>query len=112
MTKNVNLRSIGEFENFIQSNEAVLIYFSHKECNVCKVLRPKVQEMIENEFGKIIIAYCDTVLYPEIAAQRSIFTVPTILVFFEGKEFIRVSRNISIDELAKQIDRPYQMIFN
>ena len=92
MTKNVNLRSIGEFENFIQSNEAVLIYFSHEECNVCKVLKPKVQEMIENEFDKIIISYCDTVLYPEIAAQRSIFAVPTILVFFEGKEFIRVSQ--------------------
>jgi thioredoxin 1 len=112
MPEFININSVAEFENFIGSNEAVLIYFSHSECNVCKVLKPKVQEMIEKEFDKIKIAYCDTVLFPEIAAQRSIFAVPAILVFFDGREYIRKSRNIGIDELYSLIERPYNMMFS
>jgi len=47
----------------------------------------------------------------EIAGQLSVFTVPTILIFFDGKELIRTSRNISIEQLRGQIRRYYQLIF-
>ena len=107
----INCNGMTQIDEYINSEPAVMCYFSHDECNVCKVLRPKIDEMQKNEFPRVKMIYCDTVKYPEIAAQRGIFTVPTILVFFEGKEFIRVSRNNSIDELKRQIDRPYQMVF-
>lgn len=108
----ININSITEFEKFIVSNEALLIYFSHKECNVCKVLRPKVEEMLRKGFPALKMMYCDTVKYPEIAAQRSIFAVPTILIFFDGREYIRKSRNIGIEELYTLIERPYNMMFS
>jgi hypothetical protein len=38
--------------------------------------------------------------------------VPTILVFIEGKEFIRKSRNIGIEELGDLIARPYTLLFS
>ena len=107
----INCTENTDIEVYINSTPAVLIYFSHEECNVCKVLKPKVITLLKNEFQKIKMMFCDTTKYPEKAAQKSIFTVPTILVFFEGKEFIRESRNISIDGLKKQIERPYSMMF-
>jgi len=106
------ITSFQEFEKTAKEKEAVLFYFSHKDCNVCKVLKPKIIELIENNFSKIEIYYCDTVNSPEIAAQNQIFIVPTIMIFFTGKEYIRKSRNLSIEELQNEINRPYGLIFN
>lgn len=106
------ITSIEEYHFTIKSNQGVLIYFSHDKCNVCKVLKPKIKELLQKEFPNIKMYYTDTVLYPEIAAQNSVFTAPTILIFFEGKEFLRKSRNVGIEELKKEIERPYNLMFN
>ena len=54
--------------------------------------------------------YVDLNEAKEIRGQLSVFSVPTILVYFEGKETIRVSRNVHLDELREQIERYYKMI--
>ena len=95
------------FDNFIQENDAVLLYFSHEECNVCKILKPKIEHLLSEEFDKMKMAYINIKKTPEISAQSSIFTVPTITIHFDGKEHIRKSRNISIYELKDIIDKPY-----
>ena len=107
-----NITTLDEFHKTIETNDAALVYFSHEKCNVCKVLKPKIHELLEENFPKIKMFYADTELYPEIAAQNSIFTVPTIVIFFESKEFFRKSRNIGIEELRKEIERPYQILFS
>jgi len=101
-----------EFQQAIEQNEAVIFYFSQESCNVCKVLKPKIIELVENDFTAINLYYIDTITTPEIAAQNHIFNVPTLLVFFAGKEYIRKSRNFGIDQLGEEIRRPYDMIFN
>ena len=91
---------------------AVLAYFSTTECNVCKVLKPKVMELVLSEFSQISLVYVETNLQPEVAAQNRIFAVPTLLVFFDGKEYIRKSRNFGLDELRKELLRPYRLMFS
>lgn len=100
-----------EFLNITKTNTAVCFYLSTPECNICKVLKPKVIEMIENDFPEIKYCYVDLNEAKEISGQLSIFSVPTILVYFEGKETIRVSRNVHLEELREQIERYYKMIF-
>jgi len=105
---------IDSFETLLKLKEeepALLAYFSTETCNVCKVLKPKVAELIESEFPKIKLVYIKSDVLPEVAAQNQVFAVPTILVFFGGREYIRKSRNIGISELEREIDRPYSMIF-
>ena len=107
-----DITSLEEFNGVIKTNKGVLFYFSHEECNVCKVLKPKIYNLLLNKFPRIKMYYSNTFFYPEIAAQNSIFTVPAILIFFDGKEFIRKSRNIGTEELRKEIERPYGLIFD
>ncbi|HMN23878.1 MAG TPA: thioredoxin family protein, partial [Ignavibacteriaceae bacterium] len=76
-----------------------------------KVLKPKILEMVENNFPEINFCYVDLNAAKEISGQLSVFSVPTILVYFEGKETIRVSRNVHLEELREQIERYYKMIF-
>jgi thioredoxin-like negative regulator of GroEL len=110
----MNIEAPTGFENFLEitkSNKAVCFYLSTPECNVCKVLKPKVIEMIENNFPEMNFCYVDLNEAKEISGQLSVFSVPTILVFFESKETIRVSRNVHIEELKEQIERYYKIIF-
>lgn len=107
-----NLTSLEELQNIIQIDLGALIYFSHEKCNVCKVLKPKIESMLSEHFPKIKMYYSDTVLNPEIAAQNSIFTVPTLIIYLDKKEFMRVSRNVSIVDLKSKIERPYNLMFS
>ena len=107
----LEIKNLDEFKSLCSNEQAILIYFSHSMCNVCKVLKPKIAELLSTSFPLMKMYYCDTIENPEIAAQNSIFTVPTIVVYFEGKEFIRKSRNMGITELQKEIERPYSLIF-
>jgi thioredoxin 1 len=110
--KMIDLKSEKEFEDFVKNNDASLVYFSTPQCNVCKVLKPKIKEMISEEYEKIQMAYIDCELLKEVAAQNRIFAVPTILFFIDGKELLRKSRNISLSEFRAELERPYTMFFD
>jgi len=98
-------------ENIIQDNPAVLIYFSGKDCSVCSALQPKIKEVFENNYPLIKQYYLDIEEYKNLAISLNIFSIPTILVFFEGKEFVRKSRNMSVAGLVEDLKRPYSLFF-
>ncbi|NOR74994.1 MAG: thioredoxin [Draconibacterium sp.] len=108
----IEVKSFEEFLVLKEKEPALLGYFSTEACNVCKVLKPKVEELIESNFPKIKLAYIKSDKLPELAAQNQVFAAPTILVFIEGREYIRKSRNIGISELQREIERPYSMMFS
>lgn len=50
--------------------------------------------------------------YPEFSSVYGVYTAPTLLVFFEGKEFIRKSQNMGIGEVREAIDRLYKILIS
>ncbi len=105
------IKTFEEFSELKEQEPALLAYFSTVACNVCKILKPKVAELLEVNFPLMKMVYIPSDELPEIAAQNQIFTAPTIVVFFEGREYIRKSRNIGINELQNEIERPYLLLF-
>ncbi len=103
--------SLDEFQQQVNKQQAVLFYFSNDNCSVCKVLLPKVEELIKEEFPQMQTFYINTKNSADIAAQNRIFTVPTALIYFEGKSYFQFSRNFSLNQLKDAIKRPYQLIF-
>jgi hypothetical protein len=67
--------------------------------------------MVQQNYPRIKPIYIDIEEIPEIAAQNTVFTIPTIIVYLAGKETFRKSRHIGIDELKGLIERPYQIMF-
>lgn len=106
----IDLYSLSEFEQFVSSSKASVVYFSTQDCNVCKVLKPKLIEMLKEKFSLFNFGYVDCNKAPELTAQNSIFTVPTIIFYIEGKELFRKSRNINLLELEEELERPYSFI--
>ena len=105
------LYSLKDLEERINTEKGLMIYFSNESCNICKVLKPKVLELLKHEFPEMSAIYVDTELSPLISGQFRVFTIPTILIFFEGKEYYRFSRNISLHQLEDALEKPYSLIF-
>ncbi|XOB62863.1 thioredoxin family protein [Campylobacterota bacterium DY0563] len=101
------IKSKEEIENIINTGKPVLIYFSGENCSVCKALKPKVENAIVENFSQMENYEVKADIYKEIASNFSVFSIPTILVFFDSKEFFRKSRNISIQAFVDELKRPY-----
>ena len=99
------IHSLEQYEELLEKSPALLSYFSTEQCQVCKVLKPKVINLISEKFPEMETAWIDIGRSPFVAGQNRIFTAPTLLVYFDGKEHLRKSRNISIAELEHEISR-------
>jgi len=102
---------INDIQYIINTKRAALLYFFNDNCAPCKVLRPKVHHLVETEFPEMEFVLINTEKFAATAAGYGVFSSPTILVFFEAKEYMRESKNISISELHNRISRIYDMIF-
>ncbi|QOP42755.1 thioredoxin family protein [Sulfurimonas sediminis] len=106
------MNTIETIEQTIQENLAVMLYFSAPTCNVCHALKPKLLEAIDRNFKEFTIVTVDISVEQEIAAHFSVFAIPTVLVFLDGREFLRKSRHMSVDEVIREIRRPYEIMIS
>ncbi len=106
------MNRIDEIEKTVKENPAVMLYFSAPTCNVCHALKPKLLEAIETNFKEFKIISVDTSIEQEIAAHYSVFAIPTVLIFLDGREFLRKSRHMSVDEVVREIQRPYEIMLS
>ena len=95
----------------IESEPAVAVYFSAPNCGVCHVLRPKVELLFSEEFPLVKFIHIEIDKSPGVSGEYGVYSAPTLLVFFEGKEFLRKVRLMGIQELQEKIERPYKMVF-
>jgi thiol-disulfide isomerase/thioredoxin len=104
------MESIFDIENWIKSNDMVLLYFSGTNCGVCRVIKPQVIELLK-KYPKIKSAEIELENHPEIAAQYNVFTLPSIIVFIDGKETIRKLRYMSLVDLESNFSRYYDLYY-
>jgi len=106
----IDLDSLEKLESMIENELGVLVYFSTPTCNVCHALKPKIKEEFEKNFPKIKQVFVDTSLLPEVGAKFNVFSVPTILLFLDRKEFAREGRNISVANFIDRVKRVYEIM--
>ncbi|RYG74249.1 thioredoxin [Lentibacillus lipolyticus] len=103
------LRSIDAIDLFTKDNRLSLLYVSRPGCSVCHGLLPQVQTLMEN-YPEIQLGHINADEVKEVAGHFSIFTVPVILVFVEGKEHIREARIVHMDLLEEKLDKIYKNV--
>jgi thioredoxin-like negative regulator of GroEL len=112
MEKEDRFMTLQELQDIIKDEMGVLLYFSGENCNVCHALRPKFKELFDSKFSKIRQIYLDVHQNPEISAHFQVFSVPTMIVFLDSKEFVREGRSVSLYQLSQQLSRPYKLMFD
>ena len=89
----------------------ILFYFGTNSCSVGEALEPKVRNLINKKYPKINFCFIDMNLSQELSASKQVFVEPTILLYLDGKEFLRKSRHIGLVELDMAIERIYPLAF-
>jgi len=87
------------------------VYITTKECNVCKVIQPKLKELAKNYSGSTFHTI-ELNNNKEASGYFMAFAVPTILVYSEGKELIRTGRHLNFSDIENKLNRYYGMIFD
>ncbi len=102
--------SESDLSDFISSHPVCAVYFSGPDCTVCKALKPKLFDLLAHRFPQLVIGEVDCAASPQLAAQQIVFTIPTLIVYLNGKEGIRKSRSFSLNELVTELERPYSIL--
>lgn len=104
------LHNQSEFSEFLVTHLLCAVYFSGPDCGVCEVLKPRLFETLSGRFPELALGEVDCVRSPELAAQQLVFTIPTLVVYVEGRENLRKVRAFSPAELVQELERPYAVM--
>ncbi len=88
-------------EDFIGSGRKI-VYFWSDLCGPCHVVGPQVEEIAESK--SISLGKVNTEDEEEIAESFSVRSLPTIILFEEGKEIDRIVGYVSKKDIEKKLD--------
>lgn len=100
--KQVN--NITEANELIQNESLVLVYIGQKNCSVCHSLKPQVVKVME-KFPRVKMIALDAQETPEVASQFQVLTVPVIMLFVEGKEYLRKARIVQMQAFESEVEK-------
>lgn len=104
------MQTIENINKSIKENIAVMVYFSAPTCSVCHALKPKLLEELHKNFPAFVVESVDISVEEDIAPHFGVYAIPTVLIFLDGKEFVRKSRHMSVGEVLGEIQRPYEIM--
>lgn len=105
----IQINAVKELKSMIDRSENLLIYFYNDDCAPCLSLRPKVEEMMRDKFPLMDMAYVNGKKFPDLVGEFNAFGFPVLIFCFEGKEFLRYSKYVSVSELVESIGRIYYL---
>jgi thioredoxin 1 len=103
--ENVKVFSDANFETAVlQADKPVLVDFWAAWCGPCKMIAPVV-DAIANEFsGKVIVGKLNVDENNATAANYGVMSIPTLILFKNGKEVERIVGYKTKNELASLLN--------
>lgn len=105
---NVQTFTDGNFEeSVIKSGTPVLVDFWAPWCGPCRMMAPQFETAARNLAGRALAVKVDTDAVPELSERFRILSIPTLMIFRDGREVSRVSgvqSSADIESLVAQAD--------
>ncbi|QBG54655.1 thiol reductase thioredoxin [Bacillus amyloliquefaciens] len=108
MKELTDLHSLDSIENFIKQHQFSFIYISRPACTVCHAVLPQLRKVLD-QFPNIKLGHINADEVEEVAGRFSVFTVPVLLYFIDGTEFLREARFVHFEQLEERLKRVYQL---
>ena len=91
-------------EEVLHSNLPVLVDFWAAWCGPCRMVAPIVEELATEYDGKAKVAKLDVDAAQKTALEFGIRSIPTLLIFKEGKVSDQVIGAIPKEQIAEKLD--------
>ncbi|MCL2359953.1 MAG: thioredoxin [Nitrososphaerota archaeon] len=78
------------FEQTIKSSSIVLVDFWAAWCGPCRALMPIIEELAQENCGKVLVGKLDVDESPQTAEKFQVFSIPTLIIFKDGQEADRL----------------------
>ncbi|HAQ40041.1 MAG TPA: thioredoxin [Clostridiales bacterium] len=77
--------STQEFDNLLAKEKLVLVDFWATWCTPCRMIAPVIEKLAKQYEGKIKVAKVDVDQQQELSIRYGIQSIPTVILFKEGK---------------------------
>lgn len=91
--------------NELMKEGTVLVDFFATWCGPCKMLSPVLESVSEKLAGKVEIVKVDVDQSPDLAMQFRVMSVPTMILFKDGKQVDAFSGYMPGPQLIQNIER-------
>jgi thioredoxin 1 len=106
MTKNISELNKDTFENeVIKSKKAVLVDFWAGWCMPCRMIAPALENIAEKFISNLKVCKVNIDDENELAAKFGVMSIPTLIIFKDGKEQDRIVGALGESELTKRIEK-------
>ena len=96
---------MNNFEKLITGDKPVLVDFSAEWCGPCKMMPPVLSELKKKTGDKAIVIKMDIDKNPAYANKYSVQSVPTLMLFQNGKIVWRKSGVTPAMEIFKELEK-------
>ena len=96
---------MAKFTELINGEDPVLVDFHAEWCGPCKTMAPILQEVKSDLGGKVRIVKIDVDKNPKAAQKFQVQSVPTLILFKDGKQRWRQSGVVPKHALLQVIDQ-------
>lgn len=94
---------MNKYQEVISSSAIVLVEFYASWCPHCQRMYPVVKEAEKALEGKALIYQYDIDENKDLASAQEIETIPTFIIYKDGKEIWRYSGELTLENLVNAV---------